>query len=130
MNKIQQAYEQGLRVGKKLWNQKEWIKKHSNNHSRNENGKIWENFIFDFKTHPEKWEIYEKDLPLFTPQDTIVKSVQSDLQARSERGIAKYGTTLDRTDLSEKDWLQHAYEEALDLALYLKKIINETNTPK
>ena len=57
-------------------------------------------------------------------QDTIVQSVQSDLQARSERGIAKYGTTLDRTDLTEKDWLQHAYEEALDLALYLKKLIN------
>ena len=57
-------------------------------------------------------------------QDTIVQAVQSDLQARSERGIAKYGTTLDRTDLSEKDWLQHAYEEALDLALYLKKLIN------
>jgi hypothetical protein len=30
---------------------------------------------------------------------------------------------MDRTDLSEKDWLQHAYEEALDLAIYLKKII-------
>ena len=56
-------------------------------------------------------------------QDTIVKAVQADLQARSERGIAKYGTTLDRTDLTEKDWLQHAYEEALDLALYIKKLI-------
>jgi hypothetical protein len=30
---------------------------------------------------------------------------------------------MDRTDLDEEQWLQHAYEEALDLAIYLKKII-------
>jgi hypothetical protein len=33
-----------------------------------------------------------------------------------------YGTTLDRQDLTRSEWLQHAYEEALDLALYLKKL--------
>jgi hypothetical protein len=31
---------------------------------------------------------------------------------------------MDRTDLTEIDWLQHAYEEALDLSIYLKKLIN------
>ena len=56
--------------------------------------------------------------------DPIVKSVQSDLSERSERGIKKYGTTLQDNPLTEKEWLQHAYEEALDLALYLKKLIN------
>ena len=60
-------------------------------------------------------------------KDSIVQSVQADLQARSERGIAKYNTTLDRTDLTQKEWLQHAYEEALDFALYLKKLINYDN---
>lgn len=30
---------------------------------------------------------------------------------------------MDRTDLSEVEWLQHAYEEALDLSIYLKKLI-------
>jgi hypothetical protein len=30
-----------------------------------------------------------------------------------------------RTDLVETQWLQHAYEEALDLAVYLKKIMRE-----
>jgi len=35
----------------------------------------------------------------------------------------EYGTTMDRKDLTEQEWLQHAYEEALDLAIYLKKII-------
>ena len=119
MNKIQQAYEQGLRVRRSHWTKKSWIKKHSETQSIDESGFFLEN-DWEFVRNLSKWEIWHEDLP----QDTIVQSVQSDLQARSERGIAKYGTTLDRTDLTEKDWLQHAYEEALDLALYLKKLIN------
>ena len=122
MNKIQEAYEQGLRIKQINWCSDAWIKKLTITKSIDESGKIYENseIDFDFDTHPSEWEIFGKQ-----PQtDTIVQAVQSDLQARSERGIAKYGTTLDRNDLSEKDWLQHAYEEALDLALYLKKLIN------
>jgi len=60
---------------------------------------------------------------LVESSDSIVESVRSDLFLRSQRGIKKYGTTLDREDLSDTEWLQHAYEEALDLALYLKKLI-------
>lgn len=56
-------------------------------------------------------------------KDSIVKEVREDLKQRSELGIKKYNTTLDRTDLSQKQWLQHAYEEALDMALYLKRAI-------
>lgn len=52
--------------------------------------------------------------------------VIQDLQQREQRGLSKYGTTMDRTDLNHKEWLQHAYEEALDLALYLKKIMNDS----
>ena len=59
--------------------------------------------------------------------DTIVLSVMNDLNARSLVGIEKYGVTLDRTDLSRKDWLTHAYEETLDKALYLKKLISLEN---
>ena len=50
-------------------------------------------------------------------------SVIKDLKAREKRGLDKYQTTMDRTDLSHKEWMQHAYEEALDMALYLKKAI-------
>ena len=49
--------------------------------------------------------------------------VRADLLARSERGQAKYGVTLARTDLSRVEWLRHAYEEALDLALYLRRLM-------
>lgn len=43
---------------------------------------------------------------------------------REKKGYSEYKKTMDRNDLSQKEWLQHAYEEALDLALYLKKILN------
>ncbi len=56
-------------------------------------------------------------------KDKIVEAVREDLLRRSQRGIEKYGVTLDRDDLSLREWLQHAYEECLDKANYLKKII-------
>jgi hypothetical protein len=59
-----------------------------------------------------------------TTTDTIVLSVIEDLNSRSILGVNKYKTTLDREDLSRKDWLQHAYEECLDQANYLKKLIS------
>ena len=39
-------------------------------------------------------------------KDTIVEAVRQDLLDRSERGIAKYGTTMDRGDLSLEEWIQ------------------------
>jgi len=57
---------------------------------------------------------------------TILQLVIAELKVREERGLSKYGTTMDRKDLTTKEWLQHAYEEALDLAVYLKKLINES----
>ena len=52
----------------------------------------------------------------------LLKKVINDLQDREARGIEKYGTTMDRTDLKTKDWQQHLYEELLDAALYCKKM--------
>lgn len=58
-------------------------------------------------------------------EDPIVTEVRNDLLQRSEVGIKKYGVTLDRKDLGLKEWLQMAYEECLDQALYLKRAIKE-----
>lgn len=57
--------------------------------------------------------------------DTVVLEVIEDLTNRSLVGIEKYNTTLDRTDIDLKGWLSHAYEEALDHALYLKRAMRE-----
>jgi hypothetical protein len=59
----------------------------------------------------------------------ILDQTIKDLQAREVRGLKEYGTTMDRTDLSQDEGMQHAYEEALDLALYLKKLLL-TNAPQ
>lgn len=58
-------------------------------------------------------------------RDKVVIAVMTDLNRRSEIGIKKYNTTLERTDLELRDWLQHAYEECLDQANYLKRAIME-----
>jgi hypothetical protein len=55
--------------------------------------------------------------------DSIVKKIREEMLIRAEMGFKKYNTTLDRTDLSVIDYLQHAKEEAMDLALYLEKTI-------
>tara|TARA_R100001244_G_scaffold130488_1_gene102671 strand:- start:616 stop:834 length:219 start_codon:yes stop_codon:yes gene_type:complete len=44
---------------------------------------------------------------------------------RAEVGKSKYGTTMERTDLSRLEWLKHAQEEAMDLTVYLEKCIKE-----
>jgi len=62
---------------------------------------------------------YEKR---FMP-DSIVQKIQQEMNTRAEMGFNKYKQTLDRTDLSVIDYLQHAKEEAMDLALYLEKTI-------
>ncbi len=43
---------------------------------------------------------------------------------RSEVGKVKYGVTMDRQDLNRLEWLKHAQEEAMDLAVYLEKLIH------
>jgi hypothetical protein len=60
---------------------------------------------------------------LAQPRDAVVEAVRADLLQRSQVGIAKYGTTLDGAGLSHRDWLRHAYFEALDTANYLKAAI-------
>lgn len=59
-------------------------------------------------------------------KDVITESVIEDLDKRSERGWHKYKTTLGMNN--HQNMLQHAYEEALDLAQYLKKEITTLNT--
>ena len=52
--------------------------------------------------------------------DPIVDMVITRLLARSRVGQEKYGTDLTRSDLSLKDWLDHAQQEAMDFVLYLE----------
>ena len=51
--------------------------------------------------------------------------VCDDIKRRQELGIAKYGTTVAQNPLDLRQWLQHAYEEKLDDAVYMKRAIQE-----
>ena len=52
-------------------------------------------------------------------EDEVCKKIQ----ARSDVGKAKYGVTMETAPLSKLQWLIHAQEEAMDLAVYLQKLI-------
>ena len=54
--------------------------------------------------------------------DQIIQSIKDQFQERSDRGQRKYGTTMERNDLTVKEWLQHAQEEAMDFVVYLEKL--------
>ena len=54
--------------------------------------------------------------------DSIVTSIIKQFEERSAMGKAKYGTDLDRTDLSLIEWIEHAKQEHMDAILYLEKI--------
>ena len=54
-------------------------------------------------------------------EDTVITKIAE----RAEMGLSKYGVTMERDDLSRLEWLQHAQEEAMDLAVYLQRLIEE-----
>ncbi len=51
--------------------------------------------------------------------------VQQDIEDRQKVGIQKYGTTVEANPLQLRDWLEHAYQECLDQAIYLKAAIEK-----
>lgn len=55
----------------------------------------------------------------------IETQVCTDILDRQRCGIAKYGVTVADNPLDLRAWLQHAYEEHLDAAIYLKRAISE-----
>tara|TARA_B110000977_G_scaffold113802_1_gene147251 strand:+ start:10176 stop:10358 length:183 start_codon:yes stop_codon:yes gene_type:complete len=55
----------------------------------------------------------------------IEYTVCTKITQRAELGKEKYGITMEREDLTELQWLVHAQEEAMDLAIYLEKLIQE-----
>ena len=54
----------------------------------------------------------------------IEDSVCEKILSRAKIGKAKYGTTMERTDLSRLEWLIHTQEEVMDTLVYLEKLIS------
>lgn len=60
------------------------------------------------------------------PRIEVFHEVIKDMQGRRAKGILSYGGPL--TTRNGRDALQDAYEEAMDLVMYLKQAILERNT--
>jgi hypothetical protein len=60
-------------------------------------------------------------------KDSIVESVIEQFKQRSNVGINKYGTTLDRNDFDTLQWIIEAQQEAMDLCLYLERLKKNLN---
>ena len=63
-------------------------------------------------------------------EDSIVKSVMAKFYERSQTGLRKYGTTLDRNDLNTLEWLNHLQEELMDATLYVERLKQELRLTK
>ncbi len=56
---------------------------------------------------------------------SIEDSLCEEIQRRAKLGLLKYGVTMERSDLSELDWLRHARDEAMDQCVYLTRLITD-----
>lgn len=68
-------------------------------------------------------EYWETTVPKANNTEPVVNQVMVDLHGRKVLGIKKYGTPLQANN--GRNALQDAYEEALDLACYLKQRLLE-----
>jgi len=55
-------------------------------------------------------------------KDKYVQAVKEKFEERSQTGIRKYNTTLEREDLNLIDWLNHLQEELMDATLYVERL--------
>lgn len=68
---------------------------------------------------------------IISKTDSIVDSIIDKFVERATIGKQKYGTDLDRQDLSLEDWLEHSIQEKLDDILYMQKaltVLRESKT--
>lgn len=54
--------------------------------------------------------------------DSVVFEIIKEFGERAEKGYNKYGTDMDRKDLSVTDWCQHLREELMDGLVYLTRL--------
>ena len=62
--------------------------------------------------------------------DSVVDSIIDKFIERATVGKAKYGTDLDRNDLSLEDWLEHSIQEKMDDILYMQKTLKVVREAK
>jgi hypothetical protein len=59
-------------------------------------------------------------------EENVIKKIKD----RARAGRKKYGTTMERNDLTFRQWVQHLQEELLDAAVYAQKLLDTTAFPE
>jgi len=52
----------------------------------------------------------------------IITNIKSIIDRQQEKGLKKYGKTVDQADLSIEEWIEHTQEEIVDTLIYLECI--------
>jgi hypothetical protein len=73
--------------------------------------------------HAHRPRVVEQPPPVPNDHPAVVDLVVADMQARKVLGVQRYGVALQ--PFNGRNALQDAYEEALDLAMYLRQAIME-----
>jgi hypothetical protein len=73
----------------------------------------------------KEFSYYEDSNGNLEKLDSVVTSVIDQFAQRSRVGQKKYGTDLDRKDLTTLEWIEHAKQELMDGILYLEKLKQE-----
>ena len=64
----------------------------------------------------------------------IITNIKSIIDNQQEKGLKKYGKTVDQADLSIEEWIEHTQEEIVDTLIYLEcikqKMIDKRNSDK
>jgi hypothetical protein len=61
--------------------------------------------------------------------DSIVQAIVDKFILRAQKGKEKYGTDMDRNDLSTNQWIEHAQDELMDGIIYLEKLKQDFPSP-
>ena len=67
----------------------------------------------------------KNDIGVYEQVDKNVDNVITQLRAREQKGMIKYGVNTERTDLTTLEWLQHLQEELMDACVYIEKLKHE-----
>lgn len=87
-----------------------------------------DDFYDHFERIKKKPKAHIQNIPVIfetVKTDSIVDSVIKKFKDRSDVGIKKYGTTLDRKDINFDGWAEHLQQELMDGILYLERLRNE-----
>jgi hypothetical protein len=97
-------------------------------HRMDTSGDFYEHFLDIAKERNKTLERFknykeESEWNIISPTtDSIVNSVVQSFIERSNVGFKKYGTNLDRKDLSVLEWINHFQQELQDGILYAEKL--------